>query len=64
MVVLKMMGCIKVALSLPINLFLPKCILRNKHTYIVINAFYEGICVEFQRKNSTLLVFLLFNCPH
>jgi len=24
---------------------------------------YEGVCVEFERKNSTKLVFLLLNCP-
>jgi len=25
-------------------------ILRKGHTYIIINAPYEGICVEFERK--------------
>jgi len=30
---------------------------------IMINASNEGICVEFERKNNTTLVFLLSNCP-
>jgi len=29
----------------------------------MINASYEGICVEFERKNNKTLVFLLYNCP-
>jgi len=37
----------KVALSFPIKeIFHKKIISRNKHTYIMINAFNEGICVE------------------
>ena len=28
----------------------------------MINAFYEGICVKFERKNNTRLVFLFSNC--
>ena len=36
----------KNAFSFPINK-LHKYILRNKHTCIMINATYEGICVEF-----------------
>jgi len=31
------------------------------HTYIVMKASYEGICVEFKRKNNTTLVLLLSN---
>jgi len=31
--------------------------------YIIINASYEGIYVEFERKNNTTLVFLLSNYP-
>jgi len=54
---------LKVALLLPINWFSPKNIWRNYHAYIIINAFIEGICVEFKRKNNTTtLVFLLSNC--
>jgi len=38
-------------------------ILRNQLTYIIINASYERICVEFSKKNNnTALVFLLSNC--
>jgi len=33
------------------------------HTYIIINGFYEGISVEFERKRNTTLVYLLSNCP-
>jgi len=32
------------------------------HTYIMINASNEGICVEFWRKNNTTFVNLLSNC--
>jgi len=32
-------------------------------TYIMINASYEVIYVEFERKNDTTLVLLHFNCP-
>jgi len=42
--------------------FLKIYILKNKHTYIIINASYEGICVEFKNKNNATLVFLLLNC--
>jgi len=28
----------------------------NNHTYIMINASNEGICVQFWRKNNTTLV--------
>jgi len=27
--------------------------LKNCHTSIIINASYEGICIEFERKNNT-----------
>jgi len=33
------------------------------HNYIIINASYEGICVEFKIKHNTSLIFLLLNCP-
>ena len=34
------------------------------HTYIIIKAFCEGICVEFKQKtNNPTLVFLLLKCP-
>jgi len=33
------------------------------HTYIIINASYEEICIEFQRKNNTTLNSLHLNCP-
>ena len=36
-------------------------VLRNKHAYIIINGSYEGICVEFEQKTTTL-DFLLSNC--
>jgi len=29
----------------------------------MLNASYEGICVEFERKNNTTLVYLLSNFP-
>jgi len=51
---------IKVALSFPINKFPQSNILRNKRTYVIINASPEEICVEFKRKT---LVYLLSNCP-
>ena len=53
---------LKVALSFPINKFHKNNILRNYHTYIMINASNKGICVEFWRKNNTALVYLLSNC--
>ena len=28
-----------------------KIILRSKYTYIIINAYYKGICVEIEREN-------------
>ena len=28
----------------------------------MINAYTEGICVEFEEKNNTTLVYLLSNC--
>ena len=28
----------------------------------MIDASYEGICVEFKRKNNTIMVLLLLNC--
>ena len=28
--------------------------LSNKYTYIIINASYEGICVEFERKQHKI----------
>jgi len=31
---------------------------------MIINASYEGIWVEFERRNFTTLVFLLTNCPN
>ena len=30
---------------------------------IITHYSYEEICVEFERKNNTALVFLLSNCP-
>ena len=30
---------------------------------IITNFSYEEICVEFERKKTTALVFLLSNCP-
>jgi len=39
---------LQVALLFSNNLFCEKNILRNYHTYIVTNASYEGICVEFE----------------
>jgi len=50
-------GIFKIALLFPINLF-PKKISKE----IIINASYEGICVEFERIKLTTLVFLLSNC--
>jgi len=38
---------VKVAFSFAINKFPKHNISRNKHTYIMINASYEGICVDF-----------------
>ena len=35
--------------------------LRNKRTYIMINASNEGICVEFEKIHYATLVFLLTN---
>ena len=32
--------------------------LRNNHTYVIINGYYEGICVEFEQKNKKTLDFL------
>jgi len=29
---------------------------------MLLNASFEGICVKFERKNNTNLVFLLSNC--
>ena len=46
----------------PINKFPTKIFKGIRHTYIMINAFNEGICVEFWRKNNTTLVYLLSNC--
>ena len=37
----------KVALSFPI-----KIVLRKLHTYIITNASYESICVEFEIKQT------------
>ena len=45
--------------SFPINKFHKKNILRNYHTYIMMYASDEGICVELWRKNNTTLVYLL-----
>ena len=42
----------KVALSFPINTFPKKNVLRNQHTYIIINGSYEGICVKFEWENK------------
>jgi len=36
--------------------------LRKGHTYIIINASYEGICADFERKRNIALVFLHSNC--
>jgi len=41
----------KVSLFL-INKFHPKNILRNKHTYLMINASNEGICVDLCKKQK------------
>jgi len=53
----------KVALSMFLIIQFPEKqnTLRNKQTYIIINASYGGICVEFERRNNTTLVFLLTN---
>ena len=54
----------KVAPSLHINLISSqKNILRKLHTNIMINDFYGGICVEFERINNTSLLFLTFKLP-
>ena len=37
---------INVAISFPISKFHKQNSLRNQHTYIMINASIEGICVE------------------
>jgi len=37
-------------------------ILRNTHTYVIVHAYYEGICIAFRIVKKTL-VFLLSNCP-
>jgi len=37
---------VKAAISFPINKFHKKNGLRNKHTYSIINASNEGICVD------------------
>jgi len=42
-----------------INSFPKQNILRNyKQIYNIVDASYEEICVEFERKNSTTFVFL------
>ena len=55
---------VKVAIPFPFNLFPLKTISRNKYTcaHIITNASYVEICVDFERKNNTTLVFLLSNC--
>jgi len=35
--------------------FIKRKIVRNKNTYIRINAHYEGICVEIERKYIALV---------
>ena len=40
-----------------------KTISRNDHVYIIINASYEGIWVEFEKKDNTTLVFPTFKLP-
>ena len=57
------MSCISDYLKVAISEFAEKNILRNCHTYVIINASYGGICVEFERKNNPTLVLLLSNCP-
>ena len=52
----------KVALAFPINKFPKTNSLRNQLKNIMINASNEGICVEFWRKNNTILVYQLSNC--
>ena len=47
----------KVALSFPIDKFHKQNILRNSHTYIIINASNEGSCVGFERKKNTTFFF-------
>ena len=47
----------KVALSFQIDKFHKQNILRNSHTYIIINASNEGIFVGFERKNKTTFFF-------
>ena len=48
---------IKVALSLPIHYF-PKHLKKNfYHTYFIINACYERICVEYERKKHNIIGF-------
>ena len=43
-----------------INKFHPKNILRNKHTYLMINASNEGICVDLCKKTKTQPLFTCF----
>jgi len=50
----------KFTLLFPINTF-PKKYFKNRATPVIINASYNGICVEFNSKNITTLVFLLSN---
>ena len=51
---------IKVALSLPINLFPQRNVLQ---TFIIIHISDEGFYVEFEKTNNTAFDFLLSNCP-
>ena len=48
-------------ISLPIITFLNENILRNKHTYIMINASNVGMWIECWRTTNTTLVYLLSN---
>ena len=50
------------ALSFPIDKFHKHFFSGNYHTYIMINASDEGICVEFWRKNNTTMVYILSSC--
>ena len=55
--------CVKVALSFQINKYHKTNILRNYLTYIMINAYNEGICVEFWRKEQHNLGLTSFKLP-
>ena len=56
-------GSIKVAASFPINIISwEKKTFEEISIQFIMNASYEGYCVEFERKSNTALVYLLSNC--